>query len=91
MDNTLLLEIETLKNLLDTLVSNYSEQSKIIKTDSNRIFELKNKHTNLKIQMNELYNKLELMNLYLNQFEKLLNEKNKLKNENKYLKEQWNE
>jgi len=66
MDNTLLLEIETLKNSLNTFVSDHFEQSKIIKTNNNRIFELENERTNLKTQMNELYNKLESMNLYLN-------------------------
>ncbi|RHZ44823.1 hypothetical protein Glove_709g82 [Diversispora epigaea] len=89
MDNTLLLEIESLKNSLDTLVSGHSKQSQIIKTSNNRIFELENERKNLKTQINELYSKLESINLYLNQFEKLILEKNKLENENKYLKEQW--
>ncbi|RHZ81206.1 hypothetical protein Glove_123g14 [Diversispora epigaea] len=59
MDNTLLLEIDNLKNSLNTLVSDHSKQSQIIKSYNNRIFELESERENYITQINRLHSKLE--------------------------------
>ncbi|CAG8856646.1 21994_t:CDS:1, partial [Gigaspora margarita] len=86
-NNDLLMQIETLKNSLNTLVADHAKQVQIIEIKNNKIFELEHKYENLKKQIANFNISLDL---YRNQIESLANEKNKLESENKYLKEQWN-
>ncbi|CAG8575546.1 2197_t:CDS:2 [Cetraspora pellucida] len=89
-NNDLLMQINTLKNSLNTLVTKYSKQVQIIEIKNNKIFELEYKCKYLKKQIADLNIKIKSLDLYKNQIKVLVNKKNKLESENKYLKEQCN-
>ncbi|KAF0478013.1 hypothetical protein F8M41_024116 [Gigaspora margarita] len=78
-NNDLLIQIETLKNSLNTLVADHAKQVQIIEIKNNKIFELEHKCENLKKQIANFNISLDL---YRNQIELLANEKNKLESEN---------
>ncbi|CAG8622598.1 17900_t:CDS:2, partial [Racocetra fulgida] len=97
-NNDLLMQIEALKNSLNTLVAEHSKQVQIIEIKNNKIFELETECKYLKNQITDLNIRVKNLDLYRNQIEVLVDEKNKLeiteqeaktlKNENTMKKEE---
>ncbi|CAG8435197.1 6676_t:CDS:2 [Scutellospora calospora] len=77
INNDYFMQIEALNNSLNTLITEYSKQVKIIEIKNNKIFELEYEYEYLKKQITDLNIRLESLDLYKKQWNEQYNTQQK--------------